>query len=180
MDVGITQAVPLIGACSVTKGGRTALEAPQAIVEVQDVVITAHQLHGPTGVAQQHEDKITTRLGFVVRPLGHDRVDHEMALGPPGLPLGIGLPKRVVALMGPHARELTDPFGAEGGHHIIGAAVIEGLGVGGDRGAHTLGHLGVRSLSVHSSSLPGRWCRFVHRHPVRDQARRWVAQGGSR
>ena len=85
-------------------------------------------------------------LGLVVVPVGDERVDDEVALRPPRLPLGVRRAERVVAVVGAHARDVADAVGAEGGDDVVGAAVVERVRVRGDRGADALDDLGVRRV----------------------------------
>ena len=50
-------------------------------------MVPADDLDRPAGVALQEEDHVADRGGFVVVPVGDERVDDEVALGPPRLPL---------------------------------------------------------------------------------------------
>src|SRR5262249_32362054 len=61
------------------------------------------------------------------------------------LPLRIRLPERVVSAESAQSWDVAAPVGAEGRDDVVGAAVVKGLRVPGDRGADSLGDLGVRA-----------------------------------
>jgi hypothetical protein len=58
-----------------------------------------------------------------------------VALGLPRLQSGVSLAKGIVAFMGTHAGDVAATVGAEGGDDVVGAPVVEGLRVRGDRRA---------------------------------------------
>ncbi len=125
------------------------VESPGAMIVMEGVVVPAHELDRPAGVTQNHEDEIADGSGPGVVPIGDDRVEDEVTLGSVRLPLRVSAAERVVTLMRAHARHLADTVGAVGGDDVIGPAVVEGLGVHGDGGAHALGNLGMGHLGGH-------------------------------
>ena len=58
------------------------VEAPGAVVVVEDVVVAADEVDVPAVLALQEEHDITHSLGLVVVPLGDVGVEHEVALRP--------------------------------------------------------------------------------------------------
>ena len=112
--------------------GHAAVEPPGAVRVVERVVVAADELDRPALLALQDEDHVADGRGLVVVPVGDERVEHEVALRPPRRPLRVGGAERVVALVGAQARDLAHAVGAEGGDDVVGAAVVERLGVGGD------------------------------------------------
>ncbi len=115
-----------------------------------------------------------------------------MALRPPRLPLRRRrLAQRVVAGVGAHARDVDDAVGAEGGDDVVGAAVVERVGVRGDRGADAFGDLGEGRGRAHApaseAEVDDRALERVHvdrraapgaaaRREGRRGSRRWSAR----
>ena len=69
-------------------------------------MVAADELDRPAGVALQEEDHVADRVRLVVVPVGDERVDDEVALGPPRLPARVRGAQRVVAVVGAHARDV--------------------------------------------------------------------------
>ena len=135
--------------------GHPAVEAPGAVVVVERVVVAADELDRPPVLALQEEDDVADGLGLVVVPLGDVGVEDEVALRPARRPAGVGGAQGVVALVGAHAGHVDGAVGAEGGDDVVGAAVVEGVGVGGEGGAHAFGDVGEGRLVI-IDALRGR------------------------
>ena len=123
-------------------------------------MVAGHELDRPAGLALQDEDDVAGRGGLVVVPVGDEGVDDEVALGPPRLPPGVGLAQGVVALEGAGARELEGAVGAVGGDDVVGATVVEGVGV---RGRWSLGRPRRPRRTSSWSSLHRRLVHADHR-----------------
>ena len=69
------------------------------------------------------------------------------------IPVAVVIPAQgVVAFVGAHPRDLGDAVGTEGGDDVVGPAVVQGLGVGGDAGADSLDDLCIRRRRAHLSA----------------------------
>src|SRR5258708_6949347 len=123
------------------------MKAPRAVVVVEGVVVATDELDPPARVAQQQEDHVADGGGLVFAPVGDDGVDDDVALGLPWLHSRVGLAESLVAVVRAQARHLNLPVGAEGGDDIFGPAVVQGVGVGADRGPNPFDDLRV---AVHS------------------------------
>src|SRR5690349_19794946 len=131
------------------------VEPPGAAVVVEHVLVPTDELHGPAFVAHQEKDEVAGGAGLVIVPVGDQRVEHEVALGPPRCHARIRLAQRVMALVGAEAGNVAAAVGAERGDDVVGAAVVQGERVRGDRGAHALGDVGEAQGVVHFTA-PGR------------------------
>ena len=116
-------------------------ESPGAVLVYQGVLVAAHQLDRPTRLPFLEEQQVADRRGLVLVPVGHQRVDDDVALGHPWLETGVCLPDRIVPLVGSRPRDLHDTVGTERGHDVLGASVIQRLGVGGHGGTDTFDHI---------------------------------------
>ncbi len=63
----------------------------------------------------------------------------------------VGRAERVVAVVRAHARDVADAVGTEGGDDVVGPAVVQRVGVRGDRGADALDDVGVGRRGAHAS-----------------------------
>ena len=117
-------------------------------------MVAGHELDRPAR-PRPRRMKTTSLIAVAscVVPVGDEGVDDEVALGPPRRPLRVGLAQGVVALEGADARHVEDAVGAVGGDDVVGPAVVEGVGVGGDGGADALDDLGVRRRHSHPPAL---------------------------
>src|SRR5262249_8693829 len=66
-----------------------------------------------------------------------------MTLRPPRLPFRVRRAQRVATFVLAHARDVADAIGTERGDDVVGASVVERLGVRGDRGTDTFDHFRV-------------------------------------
>jgi hypothetical protein len=103
-------------------------------------VVAPDDLHRPAAVTDQEEDDVARRARLVVAPIVHVGVEDEVTLRAPGRPARVRGAQGVVALVGAHARDDANAVGAERGHDVVGAAVVERVGVRGDRRPHAFGH----------------------------------------
>ena len=71
------------------------------------------------------------------------------------LPARVGIPQRVVTVVGAEPGDVAATVGAERGDDVVGATVVERVGVRGDGGAHPLGDVCVGA--THVRILTGRY-----------------------
>ena len=57
------------------------VDTPRAVVVVEGVFVSAHELDRPAGVALQDEYHVADRVGLVVVPVRDEGVEDEMTLG---------------------------------------------------------------------------------------------------
>src|SRR5205823_6055683 len=138
--------------CALEKRCLAAVEPPGAVVVVvQHVVVPADDRDCPSLVALQEKDHVAGRAGLMVVPVGHERVEDQVALRLSRLPFLVGVTQGVVSLMRAHARHLDRAIGAEGRDDVVGATVVHGLCVRRDGGPDSLDDLQV--CRVHEKSM---------------------------
>jgi cation diffusion facilitator CzcD-associated flavoprotein CzcO len=128
------------------------VEAPGVTVATQHIAVATDELHRPPFAPLEQKDHIADGTGLGLPDRGHQGVEHEVALRPTRLPPAVGGVECLRALETPEAGNVAEPVGTKGGDNLVGASIIEGLGVFGDHRTNGLGDTGER-LWVHRPFL---------------------------
>src|SRR5579884_238636 len=114
------------------------MEPPTAVAAtMQRVVVAPDELHRPAVVRLEQEDDVARGPRLVLVPVRDQRVEDEVTLRPSRLHTLVRGVQRVVTLVVAEPGDGARAVRAERRDDVVGAAVVEGLRVRRERGAHS-------------------------------------------